>query len=75
MVEQNKYGIDLPPISDALLFALDGKFPNVCPSLNDADRMIWFKAGQRSVVDYMKDQYERQGQAVSNGESLLGASL
>ena len=53
-------GIDLPYISDELLHALDSKFPNSCPNLQDSDREIWFKAGQRSVVEYVEDQKQRQ---------------
>lgn len=34
-----------------LIAELDKDFPNQCPSLSLTDREVWFKAGQRSVVD------------------------
>lgn len=41
----------LPTFSVDLIKQLDQEYPHRCPSLTDSDRLIWFKAGQRSVVD------------------------
>ena len=30
---------------------LDHLYPNRCPDLHDTDREIWFRCGQRSVVE------------------------
>ena len=59
----NSSGIDLPYIPDDLLDALDKKFPERCPDPDDAERMIWAKSGQRSVIRYLKDQSRRQKEA------------
>ena len=50
----------LPVISDELIFALDQTFPHRHPDLSLSDREIWFKAGQRSLVDYLIEQQKRQ---------------
>lgn len=56
----NNSGIDFPLIPEELLEELNKRFPDRCPSLLDDERLIWFKAGQRSVVDVLKDQHRRQ---------------
>jgi len=50
----------LPVITDELIFALDQIFPHRHPDLSLSDREIWFKAGQRSLVDYLIEQQKRQ---------------
>ena len=45
---------DLPYLNDELLDALDTIYPSKPPDLLDEDRQIWYKAGQRSVVDFLK---------------------
>ena len=49
-----------PVITDELIFALDQIFPNRHPDLSLSDREIWYKAGQRYVVDYLIEQQARQ---------------
>jgi len=39
---------------EQFLSALAEYFPNTAPSLQDEDRLIWFKAGQVSVVTFLK---------------------
>jgi hypothetical protein len=46
-----QYSIDL--IED-----LDKVFPRRHPSLEDTDREVWYKAGQRSVVDLLQSSIE-----------------
>lgn len=41
----------LPVLSVDLIRELDEEYPDRWPRLNESDREIWFKAGQRSVVD------------------------
>lgn len=43
----------LPPFSVDLIEELDKEYPDRWPRLNESDREIWFKAGQRSVVDML----------------------
>ena len=50
----------LPLISKELLDILKERFPNRCPDLEDNDRKIWYKVGQRSVVDFLIKQFELQ---------------
>jgi len=59
---------EIPAIPKALVEVLDEMFPVQCPRLDDADRMIWFRAGQRAVVDFLIERHKRQN------ETILGAS-
>ena len=58
-----QYSIDL--IED-----LDKVFPRKHPSLQDSDREIWYKAGQRSVVDLLQSSIE-QGEEDNELPTLL----
>lgn len=59
----------LPPISVELINVLDKRFPDQCPKLDEIDRMIWFAAGQRAVVDFLIEQHKRQNETLfPNGE-------
>ena len=46
-----QYSIDL--IED-----LDKAFPHRHPNLTDSEREVWYKAGQRSVVDLLQSSIE-----------------
>ena len=46
----------LPVITDELIKALDQVFPNRCPDLSLSDREVWYRSGQRYVVDYLIEQ-------------------
>ena len=50
----------LPVITDELIKALDAVFPNRCPDLSVSDREVWYRSGQRYVVDYLIEQQLRQ---------------
>ncbi len=50
----------LPVITDELIKALDQVFPNRCPDLSLSDREVWYRSGQRYVVDYLIEQQLRQ---------------
>lgn len=41
----------IPAYSVDLIKQLDIAYPNKHPNLDDSERMIWFKAGQRSVIN------------------------
>lgn len=68
MTNTNTTGIDLPHVPDDLLAALDARFPDKCPDISEQDRMIWFKAGQRSVIAILADQARRQKEADTMAE-------
>ena len=50
----------LPVITDDLIQGLDNLYPQRHPDLSLSDREIWYRAGQRSVVDYLIEQQKRQ---------------
>ena len=44
---------ELPITVEELLEKLNEVYPSEPESLKDSDREVWFKAGQRSVVDFL----------------------
>tara|TARA_R110001606_G_scaffold359653_1_gene511536 strand:+ start:788 stop:976 length:189 start_codon:yes stop_codon:yes gene_type:complete len=44
---------ELPITVEELLEKLSEVYPSEPASLKDSDREVWFKAGQRSVVDFL----------------------
>jgi hypothetical protein len=54
----------LPVITDDLIQGLDNLYPQRHPDLSLSDREIWYRAGQRSVVDYLIEQQKRQRQTM-----------
>jgi hypothetical protein len=56
----NDQEIVLPSLSKSLIEKLDKLFPDKCPLLTDTDREIWFKVGQRSVINYLQQTYDEQ---------------
>jgi hypothetical protein len=52
--------IVLPALSKSLIEKLDKLFPDKCPLLTDSDRDVWFKVGQRSVINYLQQTYDDQ---------------
>ena len=60
----------LPVITDKLIFALDQIFPNRHPNLSLSDREVWYRAGQRYVVDFLIEQQKRQKDTMLN-QSVL----
>ena len=56
----------LPLITDDLIQALDDLYPQRHPDLSLSDREIWYRSGQRSVVDYLIEQQKRQRETMLN---------
>ena len=52
--------VKLPQITDDLIQGLDEVFPNRQPELSFSDKEVWYRAGQRFVVDYLIEQQKRQ---------------
>lgn len=44
----------LPVKTDDLIKELDKIYPNQCADLKDTERDIFYKSGQRSVVNFLK---------------------
>ncbi len=59
----------LPLITDDLLQGLDNLYPQRHPDLSLSDREIWYRAGQRSVVDYLIEQQKRQRETMLNNST------
>lgn len=51
---------ELPPIDEALVIALDNRFPGKYPELSCPEREIWFRAGQRSLVEFLAEHFKKQ---------------
>jgi hypothetical protein len=49
-----------PNVPPSLVQALDERFPDKCAQLSDTERQVFFKAGQRHVVDFLIEQMRRQ---------------
>jgi hypothetical protein len=49
-----------PVIAKNLVDHLDNLFPDEWPRLDMADREIWFRAGQRAVVDLLRAELDQQ---------------
>jgi len=56
----NQEEIVLPALSKSLIDKLDKLFPDKCPLLTDSDRDIWYKVGQRKVVEFLQQKYDEQ---------------
>ena len=52
--------IILPALSQELINKLDKLFPDKCPLLTDTEREVWYKVGQRSVINYLQQTYDDQ---------------
>lgn len=49
-----------PPIDERLVAALAAQFPDQAADIDWADREVWFKAGQVSVVRWLAAKLEEQ---------------
>lgn len=47
--------IQLPYTVEELINVLDKIYPEKAPELKDNEKTVWFKAGQRSVVNWLKE--------------------
>jgi len=55
---------NVPDLSSSLIKSLDELYPTRFPDLSWSDREIWFKAGQRNVVDFLKKTYDEQNETI-----------
>ena len=51
---------ELPIIKEELIKYLDKLFPNKCADLKDTERDIFYKSGQRSVVEHLIEKFKLQ---------------
>jgi len=50
----------IPYIDPEIIKYLDELYPDRAPDLSMEEKLIWFAAGQVSVVRHLKDQYSLQ---------------
>ena len=52
--------IEIPIISDELVNYLDNAFPEKCADLQETEKEIFYKSGQRSVVKHLIEKQKQQ---------------
>ena len=63
-----------PPIPEALLKALEAMFPERSADLQWTDRQVWFKAGERNIVRFLRAEYEAQQETILETTSNVHGS-
>ncbi len=63
-----KKEIELPPIDKVLVEELDRRFPGVYPDISWSDREIWFRAGQRNLVEFLLEHHRKQHKDYTLGD-------
>ena len=58
--------LPFPLLTEELIKALNSHYPQRHPDLSLSDREIWFRAGQRSVVDFLIEHQNRQKENMLN---------
>ena len=52
--------IEIPILSEELIDYLDKSFPEKCADLQENEKQIFYKSGQRSVVKHLIEKYKLQ---------------
>jgi len=52
--------VKIPIIKEELIKYLNSLFPDKCADLKDSEKEIYYKSGQRSVVNHLINQYNIQ---------------
>lgn len=55
-----KSEIQVPFVQKELLDYLERLFPDKCADLKDSDKEVYYKSGQRSVVNHLIEKYKIQ---------------
>jgi len=56
--------IETPILKEELIEYLDTLFPEKCADLNESEREIFYKSGQRSVVKHLKEKLNLQKETI-----------
>ena len=56
----------IPSVDEQLLQYLEELYPDRAPDISMEERLIWFTAGQVSVVRHLKDQFKLQEETKYN---------
>ena len=51
---------NMPPLDLDLVEALNARFPEQSADLNWSDKEVWYKSGQRSVVNFLIEVLKEQ---------------
>ncbi|QLF88181.1 hypothetical protein Eyrgjafa_gp_36 [Pelagibacter phage Eyrgjafa EXVC018P] len=51
---------EIPILSEELIDYLDKSFPEKCADLQENEKQIFYKSGQRSVVKHLIEKYKLQ---------------
>ena len=54
--------VEVPDLSEALLTTLDTIFPERSPSLNESEKERDWRGGQRSVIVWLMEHFNRQNE-------------
>ncbi len=54
--------IKTPLISEELINYLEQLFPDKCADLKDTEKEVFYKSGQRSVVNHLIEKFKLQGE-------------
>ena len=49
-----------PLLTEELIAYLEDLFPDRCADINDNERTIFYKSGQRSVVNHLREELKKQ---------------
>jgi len=53
-----------PVVEEGLLKQLNLLYPEKCPDPGESLEAIWYKSGQRSVVNFLIEQHKRQNETI-----------
>ena len=56
--------IPFPTVTKDLIMSLDQLYPERCPDPEDKLSRVWYKSGQRSVVNFLIEQRKRQNETI-----------
>lgn len=59
-----------PPIPPELLEWLNAQYPEFCPNPDDAERIVWMKAGARQAVRHLNRVFEEQNDNIMEDDIL-----
>ena len=54
--------VQIPIITNDVIEYLDSIFPEKCADLKDTEKEVFFKGGQRSVVNHLIEKFKLQGE-------------
>ena len=59
---------EFPPIDKALILSLEKLFRDESADINWAERFVWYKSGQVSVIRFLKTKFDEQNETIINKE-------